>query len=118
MDLAARTARDYAKAGYTTILEGIVLPTWFLDPVRVTLAEAGRPVAYAVIRAPLVTCIERASSREWKPVDDSGVVEQVWQQFADLGDYESHALDVEALAPEAIADELADGLGGRLLLSP
>ncbi|MEA2493306.1 MAG: hypothetical protein QOJ29_1217 [Thermoleophilaceae bacterium] len=110
MQLASRVAREYARAGYTTILEGIVLPKWFLDPVRSTLAEAGRPVSYAVLRAPLATCVERAATRELKPFDDAEVIESIWNQFADLGDWEPHAIEVGEMAPEEISRALESRL--------
>ena len=118
MDMAADVARRYASAGYTTILEGIVLPQWFLDPVRAVLAEAGCSVSYAVLRAPLEQCIKRAGARDFKPVEDPAVVEQVWRQFSDLGRWEPHAIDVRDATPDDVAELLARRLAAGDLLCP
>ena len=34
----------------------IIIPAWFLEPLRDSLREAGHQVAYAVLRAPLPVC--------------------------------------------------------------
>ena len=46
------------------------------------------------------------------------MVEDIWRQSEDLGDHESHAIDVSEAAPDADVRELSDGLGSRFLLSP
>ena len=60
MSIVAGAASGYAAGGYFTIVEGIILPGWFLAPLRDELQAAGHEVAYAVLRAPLATCRERA----------------------------------------------------------
>jgi tRNA uridine 5-carbamoylmethylation protein Kti12 len=76
---------SYAGAGYFTLVEGIILPDWFLDPLRNSLRDAGHSVAYAVLRAPLELCASRAASRDRQPPAASDVVAQLWRDFADLG---------------------------------
>jgi tRNA uridine 5-carbamoylmethylation protein Kti12 len=114
MRIVAGAASGYAEAGYFTVVDEIVIPAWFLEPLRDALNDAGHPVAYAVLRAPLSTCLERVQSREGEPPIDSGAIEQLWQSFADLGDLERHAIDVDGQGPEEAADllsqKLADGL--------
>lgn len=112
MRAVAEAARAYADDGWFTIVEGIVIPRWFLGPLRASLEGAGQKVAYAVLRAPLELCIAR---REQMP---PGIVEGVWRQFEDLGELEPNAIDVTSASTEAVAGELADGLGRRFLLSP
>src|SRR4051812_833127 len=53
------TAATYAAAGYFTIVDGIVLPAWFLRPLADTVRASGQEVAYAVLRAPLEVCLSR-----------------------------------------------------------
>lgn len=53
MRIIAEAAAGYAAAGYFTIIDGIVIPGWFLEPLSDALRNAGHPVAYAVLRAPL-----------------------------------------------------------------
>jgi predicted kinase len=110
MEIVARAAAGYADAGYFTILDGIFLPAWFLPPVRDSLREAGHDVAYVVLRAPLSVCLRRAGGRAGRPLDDPAVIEQLWNQFADLGPFERHALDTSNLS----ADKVAALVTGRL----
>jgi predicted kinase len=111
MNVVATTAAGYAGAGYFTILDGIFLPAWFFPPVRDSLRDAGHRVAYAVLRAPLPVCLERASVRTERPAKDPTVVEQLWNGFADLGDLERHAIGTGALAAADVAEQLAERLG-------
>jgi hypothetical protein len=112
MKIVGDVAAAYGDAGYFTIVEGIVIPRWFLTPLREALDARRHDVAYAVLRAPLELCIAR------RPEIDPEVVESIWDQFQDLGGLDLNALDVTTAAPGAIADALADGLAGRFRLSP
>lgn len=111
--IVADSAAAYADAGYETIVEGIVIPGWFLEPLRDALRAPGHPVAYAVLRAPLATCQERARRRAREPLSEPAVVERLWRDFADLGDQEPHAIEVGDAGPAEVADtvaaRLADG---------
>ena len=110
MRIVAGAAAAYASAGYFTIVDGIVLPRFFFKPLRDALRENGHEVAYAVLRAPLPVCLSRAEDRETQPLADAAVVEQLWRDFADLGDLERHAVDLKA----ENAGEAADLLAARL----
>jgi predicted kinase len=115
MRIVASAAAGYASAGYLTIIDGIVIPGWFFEPLRDALHEAGHKVAYAVLREPLSVCAARAQKRGREPLDDPTVVEQLWQAFADLGNLERHALDLDGSSPEEAADLLLQLLAdGRL----
>lgn len=113
MRIVARAAADYATAGYFTIVDGIVIPEWFLDPLRDALHGAGHSVAYVVLRAPLSTCVARVQDREGVPLADPDVIEQIWQSFADLGDLERNAIEIGDKSPdeagELLARQLAEG---------
>jgi tRNA uridine 5-carbamoylmethylation protein Kti12 len=115
MRIIASAAAGYAAAGYFTIIDGIVIPAWFLEPLRDALHGAGYPVAYAVLRAPLSICTARAQSRERIPLADSDAIEQLWQSFADLGGLERNVLDVGGRGPEEAADLLSQRLADGLL---
>jgi tRNA uridine 5-carbamoylmethylation protein Kti12 len=117
MRIVAGAAAAYASAGYFTIVDGIVLPRFFFEPLRDALREAGHEVAYAVLRAPLQVCLARAGTRDSQPLADPLVVEprrrrrgsgtrQLWHDFADLGPLSLHAADVDAEDPQAAADRL------------
>ena len=91
MRIVAGAAATYAGAGYFTIVDGIVLPRFFFEPLRDALAEAGHRVAYAVLRAPLEVCVSRAGAHDSQPPADPAVVERLWQHFAGLGPLETRA---------------------------
>lgn len=116
MRIVAQAAAGYAEAGYFTIVDGIVSPGWFLQPLRDSLSAAGHRVAYAVLRAPLAACLERAGSRASNRLSDAAVVERLWHDFADLGPLETHVIDSAAQGTGATADLLAERLRGDLLL--
>ena len=115
MRIVADAAAAYAAAGFFTIIDGIVMPEWFLEPLRDTLHEAGHPVAYAVLRAPLPLCASRAQGRGSQPLGDREVVERLWHDFSDLGPLEPHAIDIGTSTPEGAADLLARRLRDGLL---
>ena len=104
MGIVAGAAAGYADGGYLTIIDGIVIPAWFLRPLREALEAAGHRVAYAVLRAPLEVCIERAEKREGPFLADPDVIRQLWQSFADLGDLEPNAIELGVESPEEVAD--------------
>ena len=106
MHIVAGAAAAYASAGYFTIVDGIVLPRSFFEPLRDALREAGHAVVYAVLRAPLDVCVARAGSRDSQPLADPRVVERLWRDFADLGPLSRHAIDIEAEDPREAADLL------------
>ncbi|MFZ2114006.1 MAG: AAA family ATPase [Solirubrobacteraceae bacterium] len=115
MRIAAAAAAGYADAGYFTIVDGIISPRWFFEPMRAALEEAGHAVAYAVLRAPLAVCTSRAASREIGRIADISVVEHVWRDFADLGPLERHAIDGYGKSAEQVAEEVAQRLQEGLL---
>ena len=115
MRIVAGAASSYAAAGYFTVIDGIVIPGWFLEPLRDALFEAGQEVAYAVLRAPLSACVARAQARAREPLGEPEVVEQLWKSFGDLGEFEPNALDVRDLSPAGVADQLERKLQEGLL---
>lgn len=111
MRIVAEAAAAYASAGYLTLVDGIVLPEWFLTPVSDALHAAGHRVAYAVLREPVSVCVARVQAREGDPaLADPDVIEQLWRGFVDLGDRERNALDLEGRSPDQAADLLAQRL--------
>jgi predicted kinase len=117
MRIVAEAAARYASAGYFTVIDGIVIPGWFLEPVRDALHEAGHGVALAVLRAPLPVCIARVREREGEVSLDSGALEQLWRSFADLGAFEANVLDPSEENADGVAEALARQLeDGRLLI--
>lgn len=115
MEIVAAAAAAYARAGYFTVVDGIVIPGWFFEPVRDALHAAGRRVAFAVLRAPLPVCLARLREREAGPALDAGAIEQLWQSFVDLGELEAHVLELDDESPAGVADLLTQRLEDGLL---
>jgi adenylate kinase family enzyme len=116
MSIAAAAAAGYADAGYFTIVDGIISPRWFFEPLRGALQQAGHAVAYAVLRAPLAVCLSRAGDRDASRLSDPAVVEQIWRDFADLGPLDRHAIDTDGKGADEVADALAQRLRDGLLM--
>jgi predicted kinase len=116
MRIVAEAAARYAAAGYFTVIDGIVIPGWFLEPVREVLHDAGHQVALAVLRAPLSLCLARVQEREGGPEADSGALEQIWQSFADVGEFEANVLEPAGEDVEKVTEILAGHLEDNRLL--
>jgi adenylate kinase family enzyme len=95
MQIVGDAAVAYKRAGYETIIDGIVLPRWFLEPLRASVTGSGFDLAYAVLRPSLAVAVERAASRHASRLSDAAVVEQLWNEFSDLGALEQHAIEIQ-----------------------
>ena len=119
MKIVATVSAGYAEAGYVTIVDGIISPRWFFEPLRDALEGAGHTVAYAVLRAPLELVISRAAGHDRPREVDATVIEQLWGDFADLGALERHAIETGGKSPEQVAEVVAKRLrGGELDCEP
>ena len=104
MHIVAEVAARYARAGYFTVIDGIVSPRWFFVPLRAALREAGLQVAYVILRPPLPVATERATLRPSSRLADPGVIDRLWNDFADLDDaVEGHVIDNGDLTAEETA---------------
>jgi len=93
MRIVGDAAASYAKAGYVTIVEGVIVPGWFYEPLLERLRADAITVKTVILRPPLDICRERARGRLSRPLADPAVVEQLWRGFIDLGPLEQHVLD-------------------------
>ena len=100
MRIVGDAAAGYAAAGYFTVIDGIISPGWFLEPLSNALGASGFQVAYAVLRPPLPIATGNAERRTSGRLSDAAVIEQLWQDFADLGSLEHHAIDNSMQTPE------------------
>ena len=94
MRIVGEVAVRYAQAGYWTIVDGIIIPGWFFEPLRDSIRGSGFEVAYAVLRPPRSVAVERAASRRSRALSEPAVVEQLWEAFSDLGALEHHAIEI------------------------
>jgi tRNA uridine 5-carbamoylmethylation protein Kti12 len=117
MSIVAGAAAGYAAAGYFTIVDGIISPRWFFQPLRDSLHAFGHSVTYAGLRAPLSVCQQRVASRAPDQLPDPAVVKRLWQDFADLGPLERHCIESGTGTAAATAVTLAERLRNGLLLT-
>jgi adenylate kinase family enzyme len=114
MDIVASVAAGYARAGYFTIVDGIIIPGWFFERLRDDLRSRGSEVAFAVLRPSLERSVERAAGRSSDRLADRAAIEQLWSAFEDLGRLERHVIavgddDDEDRIVRVLADRLRSG---------
>ncbi|MCA1405083.1 ATP-binding protein [Ensifer sp. IC3342] len=97
VDVLAQAAEGYASGGYFVIVDGIVGP-WFLAPFK----EIAVPVHYVVLRPPLDVAIRRCQERGGDSLTDPGPITELHKQFSSLGQFERHALPIDAHTPEDV----------------
>lgn len=85
-------AKRYARGGYDVIVDGIIGP-WFLDAWR-NLAREHYEVHYIILRANREQTLKRALERSKLDRETNlELVETMWEQFSNLGIYESNVVD-------------------------
>ncbi|GAB3301089.1 AAA family ATPase [Epidermidibacterium keratini] len=88
-------AEAYARGGFTVVVDGIVGP-WMLrhfDDVAV-------PLHYIVLRPSRAEALRRAQARTAADaLVDEGPILSMWDQLADLGSLEGHAIDTTDQTP-------------------
>ncbi len=112
---AADAAAAYADAGYTVVWDGIVGP-WFLGQIAQRLGDRKIRVQYLVLRPKRVTASHRVRDRGDTP-ETSGA-ETMYDQFADLGELESHVISSDAPAEQVIEACKAALIDGSLQVGP
>ena len=105
-------AKRYARGGYDVIVDGIVGP-WFLEPWK-ALAQEGYEVHYIVLRASKEETMKRAVERaKLDRKTNVELVETMWEQFCDLGKYESNVIETTACSIRetvlAVKEKIASG---------
>jgi predicted kinase len=85
-------AARFVEGRYEVFIDGIVGP-WHLKPWG-QLAHNNAVVHYVVLRPNMQTTLTRATARKGNDdLADAEIVKKMWQEFADLGIYESHVID-------------------------
>jgi hypothetical protein len=103
MQAVASAAAAYADGGYMTVVDGIISPRWFLEPLRGALSARGIAVSYAILRPTLATCIARTASRPRDELSNPDVITQLWNDFAHIDGLERHVVELDGLGPEPVA---------------
>jgi tRNA uridine 5-carbamoylmethylation protein Kti12 len=111
MQIVAAAAARYARGGYFTVVDGIVSPRWFFEPLHDALTAARLRIAYAILRPALPIAIERTTGRPSTRLADRSVVEVLWNRFADLDEvFEGHVIDNSERTPEETVTVLEERL--------
>ncbi len=99
MDVMSDTAGTYAEAGYAVFIDGVIGP-WFVDRVARRLAARGTTTDYLVLRPDRDTALARVRQRE--QTEDTIGAATMYDQFADLGEYEQHVVDSEPCSASVV----------------
>jgi hypothetical protein len=101
MQIVGDAAAGYARAGYFTVIDGIVSPRWFFQPLRDALTTAGLPIAYVILRPPLPIAIDRATIRSATRLADPSTIQKLWNGFAELDEtFERRCHDAAYVEPD------------------
>ncbi len=107
MQIAADVAGSYARHGYFVVLDGVVRPWWL--PAFEALDT---PIHYIVLRTTVAEAVARCAARGGDSLSDPLVVADLHGQFADLGPYEPHVLDVSGRDPVSTQNAIVAALLG------
>jgi predicted kinase len=113
----AATAVQFALGGYTVILDGPMFPDGATGVAKI----CGRRdvlVHYAVLRADLPTCLERAKRRDPAGPPDLEGFTALHAKFAELGEREANVIDASGKAEQVVASVLSAFKSGRLTTTP
>lgn len=99
MVAATDAAAAYADAGYAVVWDGIVGP-WFLGEVARRLGARKICLHYLVLRPQRGTASERVQGHG--DTTETTGAEAMYDQFADLGEFEPHVVSADASAAEVI----------------
>lgn len=96
--VTANAAFGFAAGGYITVVDGVVGP-WVLHHYRnCSTRYPAVTLHYVVLRPDRQTALARAQQRTTPDalVDEKPILD-LWDQFADLSPYASHAIDTSSL---------------------
>ena len=106
-------AKRYVRGGYDVIVDGII-GTWFLEP-WLNIVQEHYEVHYIVLRASKEETMKRAVARTKLDRETNiELVEMMWEQFPNLGIYESNVIDTTMHSIKdtvsAIKEKVANGM--------
>lgn len=105
LSAVAAAAGAFAASGFLVVVDCAIGP-WMLD----LFLGLDHPLHYVVLRVPPDEAILRCSTRTSDALRDPDIIADLHRQFADLGPYGRHRLDVSGLGPHAMADAIDEAL--------
>jgi predicted kinase len=108
-------AIQFAVGGYTVLADGTFFPSG-VEGFAAMAARKGVALHYAVLRADLATCSDRAAERGAMPDQDASA--RLHERLSDLGRYEANVIDATASPEDVAAQVLALVDAGRALVRP
>lgn len=108
-------AKRYVRGGYDVIVDGVIGP-WFLEPWRSAVRE-GYEIHYIILRADKEETVQRAVCRSKLDRETNmELVEVMWQQFQDLGAYESNVIDTTECSLQETVSIIKKKIAGKTAL--
>ena len=108
-------AKRYARGGYDVIVDGIIGP-WFLRPWQ-SLAREHYEVHYIILRASKEETLKRAVERsKLDRKTNIELVETMWEQFCNLGIYESNVIDTTNYSIQETVSAVQEKIASRAAL--
>ena len=108
-------AKRYARGGYDVIVDGIIGP-WFLKPWQ-SLVREHYEVHYIVLRASKEETLKRAVERsKLDRKTNIELVETMWEQFCNLGIYESNVIDTTTYSIQETVSAVQEKIASRAAL--
>ncbi len=109
------SAKRFVRGGYDVIADGIIGP-WFLEP-WIKIAEENYEVHYIILRADKKETLKRAVERKKLNRETNiQLVEIMWEQFNNLGIYETHVIDITNLSVEETVSAIKEKINKKLCL--
>jgi predicted kinase len=109
----AAAAAQLAVGGYTVILDGTIFPDGVGGMAEIC-GRRGAPVHYAVLRATLAACLERAIHRVLAEPPDLDAFRALHAKFAELGEREANVIDASDDPERVAANVLSSFRSGQL----
>ena len=108
-------AKRYARGGYDVIVDGIIGP-WFLKPWQ-SLVREHYEVHYIILRASKEETLKRAVERsKLDRKTNIELVETMWEQFCNLGIYESNVIDTTTYSIQETVSAVQEKIASKAAL--
>ncbi len=121
MQVIRDAAFSYGVGGFVVVVDGVVGP-WMLEHFRagssaVNDVDGAPRLHYVVLRPSRQETLRRAQARKAPALVDEVPVLEMWDQFADLGEFEGHVIDTTTQTSfETVAAVHAAVASGRFVL--